>query len=115
MRILFTLLGVVILVAPFQQVVAKPPLTKLQACAVLKRRIAKSDGIPETGPINMGWYCDFSPLSDTHWYVIALRSNRRCDGIFSNLMGWYAVNRSSGSVNEYDVADLEVGAALGDP
>ena len=93
---------------------AMPPagLTQQDACTLLQKRISKVMKIPEGGPIGMGWFCDFSTLEDKHWYVIALRSNRQCEGICSNLMGWYAVNRVSGSIHQYDVAELKVGSKI---
>jgi hypothetical protein len=109
----FALLLCITAVAPCG---AAPPagiLTQQDACALLKKRVAKSLNLPESGPAKVGgWFCDFSTLANSHWYVIALRSNRHCEGICSNLMGWYAVNRSSGSVHQYDVADLRVGAKV---
>jgi hypothetical protein len=113
MRAISTLLGIAVLWAPLQALPAQPALTQSEACAVLKERVSKVDGIPESGPIGTGWFCDFSRLSDRQWFVVALRSNRQCEGICSNLMGWYAVNRGTGAVHEYDVADLRVGAKLG--
>jgi hypothetical protein len=93
---------------------ATPPsgLTQQDACTLLQKRISKVRGLPESGPIGMGWFCDFSDLGNKHWYVIALRSNRQCEGICSNLMGWYAVNRVSGSIHQYDMAELKVGSKL---
>jgi len=115
MRKVPTLLGIAALLAPLGSLTASPPLTQQDACAVLKKRISKADGIPVSGPIGMGWYCDFSSLTDQRWYVVGLRSNRHCDGPCSNLMGWYAVNRATGAVYLYDVAELRVGARLKAP
>ncbi len=72
------------------------------------------DGLPETGPVGMGWYCDFATYDDERWYLIALRSNRKCDGICSNLMGWYAVRRSTGAIHDWDMAAYKVGSTLAD-
>jgi hypothetical protein len=87
-------------------------LTQHDACTLLEKRIAKLDNLPDSGPVGIGWFCDFSTLGDDQWYVIALRSNRRCESICSNLMGWYAVSRRSGSVHTYDMAGLKVGAEV---
>ena len=109
----FALLLCVTALAPCH---AGPPaaiLTQQDACSLLKKRIAKLENLLESGPAAAGgWFCDFSTSEDNQWYVIALRSNRQCEGICSNLMGWYAVNRSSGSVHRYDVAELRVGAEV---
>jgi hypothetical protein len=90
-------------------------ITKGSACARLKKVVAKLDGIPESGPVGMGWFCDFSTYQEGTTYVIALRSNRKCDGICSNLMGWYAVDWTDGSIHDFDVANMEVGAIIGTP
>jgi hypothetical protein len=82
---------------------------------LLEKRIAKLESLPESGPVGTGWFCDFSTLGDKQWYVIALRSNRQCEGICSNLMGWYAVGRRSGSIHGYDMAELKVGAEVKGP
>jgi hypothetical protein len=108
----FALLLCITALAPCR---ASPPagvVTQQDACSLLKKRIAKLERLPESGPAGVGWFCDFSTLSNNQWYVIALRSNRHCEGICSNLMGWYAVNRSSGSVHRYDVGELEIGAEV---
>jgi hypothetical protein len=108
----FALLLCITALAPCRVALPVGALTRQDACSVLEQRIAKLKHLPTTGPAGIGWFCDFSTLEDKEWYVIALRSNRRCEGICSNLMGWYAVNRSSGSVHHYDVAELQVGAEV---
>jgi hypothetical protein len=80
------------------------------ACVRLKKVVAKLDG---SGPVGLGWFCDFSTAQSDTAYIIALRSNRKCDGVCSNLMGWYAVDWADGSVYDFDVADMKVGASLG--
>ena len=87
-------------------------VTQAVACANLKRTVANIDHLPLSGPVGIGWFCDFMESTDSEWYVIALRSNRRCEGICSNLMGWYAVDRTSGKVHAYDVAELSVGPQI---
>jgi len=90
-----------------------PSITRESACARLKKVVAKLDGIPKSGPVGMGWFCDFSTYREGTAYVIALRSNRKCDGACSNLMGWYAVDWTDGSIHDFDVADMKVGAIVG--
>ena len=85
--------------------------TEAQACSVVQKLVATASGLPPTGPKGMGWFCDHLDPQDK-WFVLALRSNRKCEGICSNLMGWYAVNKASGKVHEYNVANLEVGAVI---
>ena len=60
----------------------------------------------------MGWFCDFSPFGDPRddkWFLIALRSNRKCDGVCSTLMGWFAVDRRTGAIHSFDMAEFEIG------
>jgi len=94
---------------------AAPPdkvMNEDAACTHLKRYIAKANAIPEAGPPGMDWFCEFAPYEDKRWLLVALRSNRKCDGICSNLMGWYAVERSTGSIHDWNMGEYEVGAAL---
>jgi hypothetical protein len=92
--------------------VAAGPLSKTTSCSLLKKKVARLQGLPETGPEGSGWFCDFSRLSGSRWFVVALRSNRACNGDCSNLMGWYAVSRRNGEIHSYDVANLRVGLPL---
>lgn len=82
------------------------------ACALLKTRIAQMDSLPDTGPVGMGWFCDFATFDDRRdeqWFLIALRSNRVCNGVCSNLMGWYAVDRLNSSIHDVDIEDFSPG------
>lgn len=75
--------------------------TAEQACASLKKVISRRDGVPESGPPGLGWFCETSLSTDQKLYVIALRSNRPAP--YSNLMGWYAVDRDSGKLHVWDL------------
>jgi hypothetical protein len=86
--------------------------TKASSCSLLKKKVARLDSLPETGPPGAGWFCDFSSLSGNRWFVVALRSNRTCSGDCSNLIGWYAINRRNGEIHSYDIAQLRVGLPL---
>lgn len=46
------------------------------------------------------------------YYVLALHSDRQCDGICSTNLGWYAVRKSDGEVFEWDVGEWRLGATL---
>ena len=92
--------------------VAGAHLTKASSCSSLKKTVARLNSLPVTGPPGAGWFCDFSKLSGSRWFVVALRSNRTCGGDCSNLMGWYAVNRRNGEIHSYDIAKLRVGLRL---
>jgi hypothetical protein len=91
----------------------KKAITQEAACLRLKKVVAKLDGISESGPVGLGWFCDFSTAQSDTTYIIALRSNRKCDGTCSNLMGWYAVDWADGYVYDFDVVNMKVGASLG--
>ena len=82
--------------------------TQRAACTALKKTVAALDNLPVSGPPNMGWFCDFADSTDPDLFVVALRSNRRCPEICSNLMGWYAVRKSTGQVLSYDINDETV-------
>ena len=93
-------------------VVAGVRVTRASSCSLLKRKVARLESLPESGPPGGGWFCDFSSLSGNRWFVVALRSNRSCGGDCSNLLGWYAVNRRNGEIHSYDIAKLRVGLPL---
>jgi hypothetical protein len=80
---------------------AREPLDPGAACQVLQKAIAKREGVPESGPPG-GWFCDTVPSKDPTLYVIALRSSKPLPGS-SNLIGWYAVSRGSGTVYEWNI------------
>jgi hypothetical protein len=89
------------------------------ACTVLEKRIAKLYKLSETGLVGgPRWFCDFASYDDKHWFLIALRSDRKVDGLpcnginCSNLVGWYAVNRHTGAIHDWDMGEFKVGAAL---
>ena len=96
---------------------AQARLSGSQACLLLKKRMGTHYGVPPTA-LNKTWFCDITQDDDNshpHWWVIGLRSFRQCDGICSNLVGWFSVNRITGEVREWDVANYAVGAPIGKP
>jgi len=91
--------------------------TSDQACALLKERMAVHDRIPHDA-VNKTWFCDVTSDPDNdhpEWWVIGLRSFRQCDGICSNLRGWFAVNRENAEIREWDMADFAIGDSIGKP
>jgi hypothetical protein len=90
---------------------AATPMSEDAACARLKEHVALTSSLPKSGPVG-GWFCDFVPYEEKEWFVIALRSNRACEGICSNLMGWYAVDRRTGALHDFDVAEYRIGTEL---
>ena len=90
---------------------AEPVRTERAACNVVKTRVAAVRGFPTSSVA----YCDVIPPdgSPAGLYVLALHSNRRCDGICSTTMGWFAVQRATGRVFEWDVAEDRLGPPVG--
>lgn len=80
------------------------------ACAVVKARVSADRHI-STSAIA---FCDTisADRSPRDLYVLALRSKRECDGICSNNMGWFAVQKTTGRVFEWDVAEWKLGSPV---
>lgn len=93
---------VVVLAACGMPGIAREPLDTGTACRMLQKAVSERDNLPEAGPPGVGWFCDFAPSKDPGLYVIALRSGRPLP--YSNLMGWYAVARATGTIFRWDVA-----------
>lgn len=94
-----------------------PLLSGSQACSALMARMGSHDGVP-TADLEKTWFCDIAAddyNDHPEWWVIALRSFRQCDGICSNLRGWFAVNRKSGEVRDWDLEDDTVGELIDKP
>jgi len=94
------------------------PSSDSKACSVLKERIGVHHGLPPTA-LDKTWFCDIAkdPYYENppDWWVIRLRSSRQCDGICSNLRGWFAVNRLTNEVREFDMGRHAVGGPIGQP
>jgi hypothetical protein len=84
--------------------------TQPEACQLVQERVSALTHIPRTGPAELGWKCEVSAL-DADWYLVALRSGRKCAdwSECSNLMGWYAVNRSNRKVHLFDMGQYKPG------
>lgn len=92
-------------------------LSASHACSTLKARVGAHDGVAPA-QLDKTWFCDITEDKEhghPEWWVIGLRSFRQCDGICSNLRGWFAVNRSSGEVREWDVGAGKLGGPIGSP
>jgi len=83
-------------------------LSEERACSILRERMAVHEGVPPARA-QKTWFCDVASTTDERWVVIGLHSYRQCDGICSSLRGWFAVNRQTGRIHEFDVADMKVG------
>ena len=90
---------------------SQPMATETEACDLVK--VSVSERSPEAR--SQIATCDHIAESDSPpgYYVMALHSNRECDGICSTNMGWFAVQQSTGDVFDWDVAELKVGRRLG--
>ncbi len=81
---------------------AAQPLDTGAACRVLQKTVAARLGVPDSGPPDAGWFCEFAQSKDPTLYVIALKASRPLPS--GHLVGWYAVARASGVVYEWDAA-----------
>jgi hypothetical protein len=86
---------------------AGPVRTERAACELVKARVAATGDFP----LSRIAFCDVIPResSPARYYVLALHSNRRCEGICSTNMGWFAVERATGRVFEWNVAEDRLG------
>jgi hypothetical protein len=82
---------------------AAAPLLPDGACAVVRKAVARRDHLPETGPAGLGWFCDITPAKDSRLFIIALRTSRPTP--YDNLVGWYAVDRASGALFNWNVKE----------
>ena len=110
---------VAMLIAGSAQAAQNAPLSSQRACKLLLERMGVHDGVP-SAKLKKTWRCDITEDSDnehTDWWVIGLRSFRKCAGWWecSNLRGWFAVNRNTGEIREWDVGEDAVGGPIGSP
>jgi hypothetical protein len=90
---------------------AGPVRTERAACDLVKARVAARGNLP----VRRIAFCDIIPPESgpTGFYVLALHSDRACDGICSTNMGWFAVQRATGRLFEWDVAEQRLGPSIG--
>jgi hypothetical protein len=67
----------------------------------------------ETVPGAKPW-CDEASDPKSPYAVIGLHSSRRCDYICSSLVGWFAVERTTGRIYVWEVAEMSVGRLVWD-
>ena len=95
---------------PLAPLNAAPVRTEKAACDRVKTRIAAIRHFP----VSVVAFCDIGANnSPKGFYVLALHSNRRCEGICSTNMGWFAVQKRTGRVFEWDVAEMRLGPPVG--
>jgi|SRR5579859_3253953 len=90
---------------------AAPAKTTKGACALAKSLVAAKGHFPPS----VIAFCDVVPAasSPTGYYVLALHSKRPdCNGICSTNMGWFAVEKTSGRLFEWDVAEQKLGPLI---
>lgn len=84
--------------------------TAKAACDVVKAKVSASGHFP----ISVIAFCDMIVESESPkaYYVLALHSTRQCEGICSTNMGWFAVQKATGRVFEWDVAEEKLGPSV---
>lgn len=81
------------------------------ACAAAKVAVAARAHIA----VSVIASCDVIGAADSppgYYYILALHSARECEGICSTSMGWYAVQKATGRVFEWNVAGEKLGAPI---
>ena len=100
-----------LVVADPAPVAAAPVRTAKAACALVKARVSARDQFP----VSAIAFCDMIPEASVpkEFYVLALHGKRSdCEGICSTNMGWFAVQKSTGRVFEWDMAEDKLGRAV---
>jgi hypothetical protein len=62
----------------------------------------------ETTPGAKPW-CDYTSSRYYRYAIIGLHSDRQCGYICSSLAGWFAVDRRTGVIYDWDVAEMRLG------
>jgi hypothetical protein len=70
------------------------------ACQIVKSRISTTRHFRQSDIAS----CDIIPDASTPegYYLLSLHSRRHCNGICSTNMGWFAVEKKTGRVFEWD-------------
>ena len=86
---------------------AEPVTTAAAACEIVKQRHSARYNYP----VSAISACDIIPAarSPHGYYVLALHSTRKCEGICSTNMGWFAVQQSTGRMFDWDIAEWRLG------
>lgn len=84
-----------------------PVASEQAACALTKARVVARDHFP----VSVIAFCDFivPEAQPKGFYVLALHSARKCDGICSTNMGWFAVQKATRRVFEWDMVEEKLG------
>lgn len=89
---------------------AREVLSEAQACELAKKRTTDSHRFPAASAA----FCDqmVGEFNPADYYVLSLHSDRDCDGICSTNLGWFAVQRSTGEVFDWDMAESKLGPPI---
>lgn len=81
--------------------------SKSAACSIAKNRVSAKRRFPLSKVAS----CDVlsAENSPRGFYVLALHSIRKCSGICSTNMGWFAVEKATAQVFEWDVTEQKIG------
>jgi hypothetical protein len=81
------------------------------ACEAVKARVEAIRDFP----VRAIAYCDIIPpeSSSPDFYILALHSNRVCEGICSTNMGWFAIHKATGRIYEWHVGESKLGPPVG--
>lgn len=95
---------------PLSPLNAAPVRTEKAACNRVKTYVSAVEHFP----VSAIALCDITEgaVGPRGFYVMALHSNRHCDGICSTNMGWFAVEKRTGHVFKWNAADMKLGALL---
>lgn len=99
-----------LLLSSFLIAQAAAPLDPGAACRIVQKTVAGRLGVPEGGPPEAGWFCEFGESQDAALHVIALKASRPLPS--GRVVGWYAVARASGAVYEWNATTRRLGRPL---
>ena len=85
-------------------------MSEKQACELAMDRVANSRLLLGASAA----FCDHvaAETNPTGYYVLSLHSGRDCDGICSTNLGWFAVQKSTGEVFNWNVAESKLGSPI---
>ena len=82
------------------------------ACAVATARVTTQRGLPASHVA----FCEHIPAADSPdgYYLMALRAHCSEELCGSTNMGWFVVQKATGDVFEWDVAESKLGPPVAD-
>lgn len=85
----------------------QPVINEAAACTIATEKVTALRGLPTTHVA----HCE-TVSGDADHYALALYAHCREDLCGSTSMGWFAVNKTTGQVFEWDVTDQRAGARV---